>query len=138
MIWIDLTIAVLIAFVFSIFLIGVIRWRRPGTSGIWSKLSFLFVILFLVIWAGGIWLIPFGPKFLNTYWLPFIVSAIAISLILITLIPPQSGSKTSIKLVRTEDKKKPASERELVPGIFFWLLILALITVIVIRYTLIK
>lgn len=139
MFWIDLIIAVLIAFVFSIFLIAVIRWRRPGTSGIWPTLSFLLIFLFLVIWAGGIWLIPFGPKFLSINWLPFIVSAITISLILVTLIPPQTGRKTTVKLVRTEEKnKQETNDRELITGIFFWVLILALIAVIVIKYALIK
>ncbi len=139
MFWIDLFLAVFIAFVFSVFLIAVIRWRRPGKSGIWPTISFLFIFLFLVIWAGGIWLIPFGPKLLNIYWLPFIVSAITFSLILVTLIPPQTGDRTTVKLVRTGGKKKSeTSGRDFVAGIFFWFLILALIAVIVIKYTLIK
>ena len=138
MFWIDLTVAVLIAVVFSVFLVTVVRWRKPGKGGIWSTLSFLFIFLFLVIWAGGIWLIPFGPKFFNIYWFPFIVSAITVSLIIVTLIPPQQNKNTTVKLVRTEDKKKmktPNSEFAL--GIFFWFLILALLAVIILRYTLV-
>ncbi len=132
-------ISILIAFVFSVFLVSVVRWRKPGATGIWSTLLFLFTFLFLVIWAGGIWLVPFGPRIFNIYWLPFIVSAITFSLIIITLIPPQTGGRPTIKLVKTNEKKKnDSSNSELALGIFFWFLIFALLAVIILRYTMFR
>ena len=139
MFWVDSMIAILIAFVFSVFLVSVVRWRKPGTGGIWSTLLFLFTFLFLVIWAGGIWLVPFGPRIFNIYWLPFIVSAITFSLIIITLIPPKAGRRPAIKLVKTDEKHKiESSNSELVLGIFFWFLIFALLAVIILRYTMFR
>ncbi len=137
MFWIDLFFASIIAFVFSILLTVVLGWRRPGASGIWPSVFFLFMLLFFGVWAGGIWLIPFGPKMLDIYFLPFLVSALAFSLIIIALIPPPKRTDETIKLVRTDTENKSDSNKtRRLWGVFFWFLLAGLLIVIVLKYVL--
>lgn len=42
----------------------------------------LLVVLFLATWAGGIWLVPLGPRVWGAYWLGFLVVGILVALII--------------------------------------------------------
>jgi hypothetical protein len=94
---------------------------RASTS-IWR----LFVIFFFVIWAGGVWAAPVGPSHLGIYWLPFVLIAILLAVLVLTLAP--QGSRSHRNELEVE------REVEVGLGLFFWVLIGALTVLIVARY----
>jgi hypothetical protein len=55
---------------------------RPRTP-VWA----LFVILFLATWAGGVWVVPFGPTHLGVTWLPFLLIEIMLAVLVVVLSP---------------------------------------------------
>jgi|SRR5215468_10517283 len=94
---------------------------RPSTP-VWS----LFVIFLLVTWAGGVWAAPVGPSHLGIYWLPFVLIAILLAVLVVVLAPRGGRSHGDELAVERE------VEAEL--GLFFWVLIGALMVLIVARY----
>jgi len=61
-----------------------------GTRGPWSSLWWFFLVVSLFSWAGGIWLVPFGPQWRGRGWLPIICMGILISLLLAAASPRTS------------------------------------------------
>jgi hypothetical protein len=57
--------------------------RRVG----WLFLAFIFFAMFLPIWAGGLWVRPFGPRIGGVSILPYILVGLAVSLILAAMMP---------------------------------------------------
>jgi hypothetical protein len=45
-----------------------------------SKLFFLLLVLFFATWAGGIWLVPVGPRVWGVSWLSFLSVALVVGL----------------------------------------------------------
>ncbi len=125
----DLFIAFFIAIILSVFLVSVFGWQRPGRTGFWPAMLFIFLIIFLASWAGGVWITPMGPTLGGVYWLSFVFVAIIAALFLMALIPPRRTS--SVKL---EEESRSVEETEAVLGAFFWLFIIALVVAIIIRY----
>ncbi|HYW97036.1 MAG TPA: hypothetical protein VE870_15690 [Bacteroidales bacterium] len=103
---------VLFAFLLSIFLGSIfaffLRIRGP-----WNKVwSFAFV-LFLAIWAAGVWFTGVGPQVINVSWVPMVFVGILVALILAAMTPNY----------REEIPPRPF-------GIYFYVFILSLLVVI--------
>lgn len=94
---------------------------RPSTPA-WS----LFVIFFCAIWAGGVWVMPAGPSHLGIKWLPFLLIAILLTVLVVALAPHGSRSH--------RDELEVEREVQVGLGLFFWVLIGALIAAIVAGY----
>ena len=94
---------------------------RPRTP-VWS----LFLIFFLAIWAGGVWVVPFGPTHFGVTWLPFLLIAILLAVLVVALSPRGAGSHRA--------EQEVEREVEVGLGLFFWVLIGALIVSIVAAY----
>jgi hypothetical protein len=102
-------------------LVAGLRLQSPWKSG-WA----LFSVLFLTIWAGGIWVAPFGPGIWNIYWLPFLLIAILVAVLIAAIAPPRVHTAA--------EEHEREREIELGLGLFFWVLIGGLILAIVLRY----
>jgi hypothetical protein len=119
-----------ILFTFLIFLYG--KHRRPVV------LITYFTMLFLLIWAGGIWLRPAGPLLWGVSFINFlIVGLVATLLILAFSPPPEDGAvlrKESANAGRGESlrRKRAIPARSLLAGIIG----VILIAIIVIGYSL--
>jgi len=98
-----------------------LRFQSPWKSG-WA----LFAVLFLAIWAGGIWVAPFGPGIWNIYWLPFLLMAVLFAVLIAAIAPPHVHT-----LAEEHERER---EIELGLGLFFWVLIGGLVLAIVLRY----
>jgi len=124
----------LFAFVFALvlsWLLGVIfRWQPPGVRGYWSSLLFLFAILFLGSWAGGVWLTPFGPTAWGIIWLPFVLTGFIVALVLLAVVPNRRPRNVD----EAEEQADLQAGTEGIVGVTFWILIIALIISIVAHY----
>lgn len=122
----DLVIALLIALVVTLVFAAV--FRRVGP---WYSVLAFFIIVFFASWAGGIWLPPAGPSLWGGSWLPFLVVAVIVAILLAATaptLPRREGREAATP--DTEKEKKAAA----VFGIFFWLLLVALGITIIARY----
>ncbi|MGD2151155.1 MAG: hypothetical protein PVJ06_04455 [Desulfobacterales bacterium] len=102
-----------------------------------TRLIWIFLIIFLTTWAGGIWVRPFGPSFRGIYWLPFLWIGIITVLILVVFYPrriPKSRWETLEMLQQIEKQKKLNQLTYITLTLLFWLLLLLLSLAIIVRY----
>jgi hypothetical protein len=88
MFFVDLMFALALAMVLSLLLPGAFGWKRPGQEVLWDNMVFLFFLIFLIAWADGVWLPQFGPVLLGGYWLPFLLTAFFVVMLLFAVAPP--------------------------------------------------
>ena len=81
-----IALVVAIAF-FAIFYFLIVKAATAKHRVGWIFLAFIFFAMFLPIWAGGLWLRPFGPRIGQVEFLPYIVVGLAVSLILAAMMP---------------------------------------------------
>jgi hypothetical protein len=105
-----------------------IAFERRGP---WESVPIFFLILFLVIWAGGIWITPIGPMLWGVYWVPFFIIGLLIALFLAAATPPpRPPHVTPETLERRQEELRPHLALET----FFWTLLVGLVIVIAVRY----
>lgn len=127
-----------ISFIIAVLVTGLYMFltRKVGRR---TGLSWLFLIIFLGIWAGGIWLKPFGPTLWGIHWPAFLLVGLFMVLLLIVYLPrrgPRGRLETLNMLDRIEGEKELQEVTYITLGIFFWLLLAVLVIVIILRYTL--
>ena len=125
----DLGVASFIAHIISVILGGACGWERPDRPGIGSSIVFLFIILFLATWAGGVWITPFGPAAWGVFWLPFLVVGIIVAFLIVALVP----SSRRRPRTRKEAAQQAEEEREatsMIGGLFWFFIILLIIAII--------
>ena len=130
----ELFAALTVAFVLSA--LFALATRKQGLR---KGLFLLFLILFLATWAGGVWMKPFGPVLWGIHWLTFLLVGAVVALILAVA---QSKSEPHGRQETIEMLERMKQEREVEKAvwvtltIFFWVLVLILLSAIVIRYLL--
>jgi hypothetical protein len=110
----------------AIFIAG---FRKKGP---WDNLLLFFAVVFLASWAGGVWFSPLGPPIGGIYWLPFLSMGLIFALLLAAVTSPFSRD-TTVQFVKAGEKT-PEKRRDMVLGIYFWIMISALVVLIVTRY----
>jgi hypothetical protein len=132
MILLELLFALLVAlFLGGLFALAA---RKGGRR---TGFSWVFLILFLATWAGGVWAKPFGPSLWGVSWLPFVLAGLIFFLIMAVLAPkqpPRDRYETIEMLDRIEREKKLDHFTYISLSVFFWILLLILLTAIIIRY----
>ena len=101
--------------------------RRCGP---WDNAFIFFIILFFATWSIGVWIVPVGPVLFGFYWLPFLVIAVIISLLL-AAVTPSKKPKTA-KEAEEIAYEKVALNKAL--DIFFWFLIIVLLIALISGY----
>ena len=93
-----------------------------GTKGPWGNLLWFFLVVSLFAWAGGVWLVPFGPTLWGIGWLPIIFMGILVSLLL-------TAASPRTRRWRLTSKEKAASDAEnrAVVDAIFWILVICLL-----------
>ncbi len=127
MIAIDFLLALMLAVFMSIIFFVGFRRRR-------SKMGFIasFVLLFLLTWAGGIWLTPIGPPLWGeVYWLGFLGVSIVFALVLSAITPHHDEVAGADR-----DAAQEGLQAAALLGLFYWLLLLVLAAVILLHYVL--
>jgi hypothetical protein len=121
-----LVIALLVALLFGT-IIGTIIQYRKGYSGY----PLVLFALTMFIWAGGIWLIPFGPAVFGVYPYPFILVGLALALFMAGLL----GSRPRRAMSAVPSPEFGGRESDLGPlAVVFWMLIGLLALMITVRY----
>ena len=131
MFFIDLMIVFGIAVILSLLLAGPFAWRRPGQGVFWGNVFFLFLVFFFISWAGGVWLPPFGPVLWGAYWMPFVLTAVIVGLLLLALVPARRP-RTRREAIIQQAKEETAARTTL--DFFLWILVLGLLIAIIVRY----
>lgn len=128
----ELVAALTVAAVLSA-LFAMATWKRGSRKG----LFWLFVILFLATWAGGVWMRPFGPVLWGIHWLSFLLIGGVVALILAAAQSkpsPQGRQETIDLLERMEQKREVGEIVWITLSLFFWILVLTLLGAIASRY----
>lgn len=123
---IEFTVVLFMALIVaSIFFYG-FRSRGP-----WSAFWVFLLILFLAGWAGRLWVTPAGPLLWGYGWLPVLVFVFIVAL-LIAVASPSEDTTTRDEISRSRRRAtEPGTEVGAAFGIFFWVLLILLITAIV-------
>jgi hypothetical protein len=132
----DLSFALLFAFVFAALLAAVFGWRHPARRDedtAWGAAIFLFMLLFFVIWAGGVWIGPFGPMLWSGFWLPFLLVGAVISLVVLAVADGRPRERRTPGPLPGDDPAQ-APRRAAIYGLAFWLLLLVLLAILVFGY----
>jgi hypothetical protein len=82
----ELVLSIIVAALFVGLLILILKPGKEEKKGI-TAIVFLFLALFLPIWAGGIWLGPMGPAVFGMYFLPFLLIGLGVALLLAAVAP---------------------------------------------------
>jgi Ca2+/Na+ antiporter len=123
-----LGIALTISIIISIAL------RREGPR---RGFLLLFITIFLITLAGGLWLSPAGPYSRGIYWLPFLVVGALGSYILYLRAPrkpPHSREETIKTLDRIAESKQLERLTYLTFDLFFWIILVFLLAVVLLHY----
>jgi thiol:disulfide interchange protein len=108
--------------------------RGSGTQ--YEKL-WLFLIVFVATWAGGVWIRPFGPPVRGVYWLTFALAGI-IAVGLIGLFtphrPPHGRYETLEKLEQVKQSKELQQATTMTLGVLFWVVLSIFVLAIIFRY----
>lgn len=129
--WITLTIAVLVAVLFTLPIVWLLGWRRPGAAEQESALlsgMFLFVLVFLATWALAGWLAPWGPAFSGVPWLLVLIGAAFVALLVLVAAPAPRYATAGDETGRLGEAAEGI-------GLMFWILVVLLLTVGVIGNT---
>ncbi len=90
----ELILSLVVAALFVGLLILILKPSQKEHKGIMT-IVFLFLALFLPIWAGGIWLGPMGPAVFGMYFLPFLLIGLGVALLLAAVSPPRRSTAPS-------------------------------------------
>ncbi len=94
------------AILYALILRGIRAEKRVG----WLFLAFIFFVVFLPTWAGGLWLKPFGPRLGGASVLGYVLVGVAVALILAAILPrPKAEPQT----VRSPDEPRLSREEVL-------------------------
>lgn len=113
-------VAVLVVWLFTFAL------RRPGP---WGAGAWFFVVVFLGTWAVAAWMEPVGPVWWGVAWLPMLVVALGIGLLLAAATP--AGPVTRADATEARESETAAVA---VVGAFLWIFLLAVLIAAIAAY----
>jgi hypothetical protein len=123
------------ALIFSLLLTYGFKRKGPGPA---NGLLFYFVIIFMFSWSVGAWLIPFGPSHWDIPWAGYLILAFVIMLLLGAVIPKSDQPKPKSEESTLSDyelfeKKAATYPLGFTYGFFFWIMIVALFFIAIMK-----
>jgi len=128
----DAIAAFLVAIIVSALYVLFTKRRGRRTGIIW-----LFLIVFLATWSGGVWLKPIGPALWGIHWLSFLFVGIVVGLIMAVFSyqkPPMGRQETLAMLERMEEREMLREATYITLSLFVWILLIALVVAVILRY----
>ncbi len=129
----DILLAFILALIFAGILTAAMGRRGPGP---FAGAVFFFVLIFLIVWAGGLW-VPLAPGFVGAGWFAFLIFGLIAALLIAALTPVQERNRREgdIRLQETGEPPAEAPSRpEIVVGGFFWVFVIVLMFLIIGAY----
>ncbi|MFO7566966.1 MAG: hypothetical protein R6X02_30255 [Enhygromyxa sp.] len=129
--WPSIVVALLIALLFTLPIVWLLGWRRPGASTEESAVLsglFLFALVFLATWALGGWLAPWGPAYAGVPWLLALIVASFVALLVLVASPVSNYSPSGGATAQATRAAEGI-------GLIFWVLIVLLLVVGVVGNT---
>jgi hypothetical protein len=124
-------LALVVAILLSLTLFSVMKRRGPGPG---NGLLFFFVIFLLFAWAGGIWMLPYGPMIWGTAGFGFLLVPLLLLLVIAALLP-SAKPRTARGLVEQAENERAAEDAAAITlGAFFWATLILLVALIAVRY----
>ena|SRR5690554_3616748 len=135
--WVNIVIAIVVAILFTMPIVWLLGWRRPGAptgENIWLSGLFLFALVFLMTWAISAWIEPWGPAVWGVSWLMVLIIAAFVALLVLVASPVSrdGGLAPGGTAVTATGVTDEAAEGI---GILFWVLILLLVLAAVVGST---
>ncbi len=126
MLWLwSLIYAIILGIIFTlIFAVGISRSRR------WDNILGFFAVIFLVGWAGSLWVIPYEPFLFGISWIPILILTLVVALILSAVL---TSYYPKIEASMSDEREKVGGS---IIGTFFWIIIFILIVSIIVGYVL--
>lgn len=126
----DLLIALVIGFLLVLLFSALFRNKTP-----WGSFWIFLLVVFLVTWAGGIWIGPFGPTIFEVAWLPFLIVGIFITTLLAATVSPRASRPQKGTI---EEAKRTEAPESALTGLtlFFWIALILTLLSIILAYTL--
>jgi hypothetical protein len=121
-------IDIVVALAFGLFIVWIVSLAF-GTKGPWGSLLWFFLVVSLFAWAGGVWLVTFGPMFWGIGWLPIIFMGILVSLLLTAASPRNPRWR---RVPQKEDTGEAGSRA--VVDVIFWILVICLVIFAISHY----
>lgn len=130
MIWVNFIFILVFALLLASILALALGWRHPARAEtVGASLLFLFVIFFLFIWAGAVWIQPWGPVLYGVPWLSMLLIGLFVALLILSLATPKS--RDSIRAEAIEDMGE-VKVNGTVFSIFFWILCVGLLIAVIV------
>lgn len=125
----SLIVALIISWIMSIFL------NKEGRR---SGFFFFFLLVFLITYAGSLWIRPFGPSVYGVFWLPILFVSILAGLFIYRSAPRNSRKQHSreetLQMLEENEKHNQLEQVTYVTlDILFWLIISLLVLSILYR-----
>ena len=123
----SLVVALVLSYILSLLL------RRRGPRG---GFFFFFLMLFLITFAGALWIRPFGPSLYGVFWLPTILVCLVAGLFLYQAAPrhPPHNREETLQMLEEKQTQHQLEEVTYVTlNVLFWLIISLLILSILYR-----
>jgi hypothetical protein len=110
----------LMAFAFALLIVWIF-FLVFKTKGPWNNLIWFFLVVGLFAWAGGVWLVPFGPRWYGIGWMPILLMCF-VAILMMTAATSRSPHGIVKKKRNIEE-----SEGKAALDIVFWMLIICLV-----------
>ena len=95
--------------------------RTFGTKGPWGSLPAFLAIVVLIAWTAGVWLRPYGSRWLGVGWMPIVFAGFLAAVLLASVSP-----RNSPFFFKNKRGSVAAENRKADVGIFFWMSIFCL------------
>ena len=110
-----------VALAFGLFIVWIVSLAF-GTRGPWDSFLWFFIVVSIFAWAGGVWLVPFGPTWWGIGWLPIILMAFFVSLLLASASPRTRRWRRA-----AQEKANADAGSRVVVDTIFWVLLICLL-----------
>jgi hypothetical protein len=129
--FIQFLFAVIVGLVFAVILVAGLSRVGPGP---WSGLLFFLFLLFLLAWAGGVWLPPAGPRMSDVPLIPFVIAGLLGLLLFAVAVPRRARGTLSEAVEETGERHAQQDVAGITLGVFYWIAVVLLVVAIVTRF----
>lgn len=106
-------------------------------SGYKIAYFWLFLLVLLATWAGGVWISPVGPDVGGLFLLPFIIAGLLVILFLLAFTKQSGpyGRKETIELLEKVQREKDIRQITTISlNLFFYFILILLLVAIIVHY----